>query len=103
MKKWITRIALSIFILLIIGAVTFIWWGSNPLEAMPEALRALEGDDSVLIIPKTWITFWPLERSPEIGVILYPGGHVDPMAYAPLAREIASEGNFVIIPRMPLN
>ena len=103
MKKWITRIVLGIFILLLIGTGAFIWWGSNPLEAMPEALDALESDDRVLIIPKTWITFWPLESSPEIGIILYPGGHVDPIAYAPLAKEIASSGNFVVIPRMPLN
>ena len=103
MKKWITRIVLLIFILLLIGTGAFIWWGSNPLEAMPEALDALESDDRVLITPKAWITFWPLKSSPEIGIILYPGGHVDPVAYAPLAKEIASAGHFVVIPRMPLN
>lgn len=103
MKKWIKRIALSIVILVIVATVAFVWWGSNPLEAMPEATAALESDDSVLSIPKKWIVFTPLKSSPEIGIILYPGGHVDPIAYAPLAREIAVEGNLVIIPRMPLN
>jgi len=103
MKKWAKRIALSIIILAIVAAVAFIWWGSNPLEAMPEALEALESDNNVLVLPEKWIVFSPFENSPEMGVILYPGGHVDPIAYAPLAREIAAEGNLVIIPRMPLN
>jgi dienelactone hydrolase len=103
MKKWITRIALSIIILVVAATVAFVWWGSNPLEAMPEAIAALESDNNVLIIPKKWIVFSPLNSLPEIGVILYPGGHVDPLAYAPLAREIAEEGYLVIIPRMPLN
>jgi hypothetical protein len=103
MKKWIKRLALSIIILAVAAAVAFIWWGSNPLEAMPEAVEALESDDSVMVIPKKWIVFSPLKSSANMGVILYPGGHVDAIAYAPLAREIAKGGNLVIIPRMPLN
>lgn len=103
MKKWAKRIALSIIILTVVATVAFIWWGTHPLEAMPEALEALESDNRVMVLPNKWMVFSPLENSPEIGVILYPGGHVDPIAYAPLAREIAAEGNLVIIPQMPLN
>ena len=103
MKKWIKRIALSMIILVVVAVAAFVWWGSHPLEAMPEAREALESDDSVLVIPKNWIIFSPLINSPEMGIILYPGGRVDPIAYAPLAREIAEEGNLVIISRMPLN
>jgi pimeloyl-ACP methyl ester carboxylesterase len=103
MQNWVKRITLSIIILAIVAAVAFVWWGSNPLEAMSEALEAIESDNSVLVVPKKWIVFSPLANSPEMGIILYPGGHVDPIAYAPLAREIAAEGNLVIIPRMPLN
>lgn len=103
MKKWIKRIALGMIILVIVATVAFVWWASHPLEAMPEALQALESDSRVLVIPKKWIVFSPLENSPEMGIILYPGGHVDPLAYAPLAKQIAAEGNLVIIPRMPFN
>jgi dienelactone hydrolase len=103
MKKWTKRIALSLIILLVVTTAAFVWWGSHPLEAMPEAQKTLESDHRVLIIPKERITFWPLENSPGMGVILYAGGHVDPIAYAPLAREIAVEDIFVVIPRMPLN
>lgn len=103
MKKWITRIILSLFILLMIGMVAFVWWGNHPLEAMPAALNALESDERVLVDADKWITFWPQDSSPEMGIMLYPGGHVDPIAYAPLAREIATEGYLVVIPQMPLN
>jgi len=103
MKKWTKRIALSLIILVIAAATVFVWWGSDPLEAMPKALEALESDNSVLVFPKKWIVFSPLNNSPVMGVILYPGGHVDPIAYAPLAKQIAVEEYLVIIPRMPLN
>ena len=40
---------------------------------------------------------------PRAGLILYPGGLVDPQAYAPAARDIASAGFLVVIPPMPLD
>jgi pimeloyl-ACP methyl ester carboxylesterase len=70
---------------------------------MPEAIMALESDDTVLASQEEWIVFSPRESAPTMGIILYPGGHVDPRAYAPLAREIASDGHLVVIPPMPLN
>lgn len=37
----------------------------------------------------------------ENGLIFYPGGKVDPEAYAPLMRELAAKGVFCVICRMP--
>jgi pimeloyl-ACP methyl ester carboxylesterase len=103
MKKWIRNIAFGLVVLLVVVTGAFIWWGNNPLEAMPEAIMALESDHTILVSSEGWIVFSPRESSPVMGLILYPGGHVDPRAYAPLAREIASDGNLVVIPQMPLN
>lgn len=103
MRKWIARVALGIAALLVVAAGAFVWWGIHPLEAMPEALVALESDDAVSVSSDQWIVFSPQETPSQMGIIMYPGGHVDPRAYAPLARELASEGNLVVIPRMPLN
>ncbi len=103
MKKWIGRVGLGIVVLLVVMAGAFVWWGNNPLEAMPEALRALESDQAVRVSSGEWMIFNPQASSSPIGIIIYPGGHVDARAYAPLAREIASDGNLVIIPQMPLN
>ena len=103
MKKTIGRIALGIVALLVVVAGAFIWWASNPLEAMPEAIMALESDQAVLVSSGEWMVFSSQASSSPMGIIVYPGGHVDPRAYAPLARELASDGNLVVIPKMPLN
>jgi hypothetical protein len=106
MKLWFKRISLALLALLIIGTAAFVIWAENPLEAMPEADAALQSDEDVLVINKKWMVFSPLElldSSPKTGVIIYPGGRVEPHAYAPLAKEIARGGYLVIIPPMPLN
>jgi predicted esterase len=103
MKKWIGKIGLGIVALLVVVAGAFIWWANNPLEAMPEAAMALGSDQTVLVSSGQWMVFIPQASSSQMGIIIYPGGHVDPRAYAPLARELASGGNLVVIPKMPLN
>lgn len=103
MKQWIKRIVVALGILLLVGAAAFIWWGTHPLAAMPEAQNALQSDSQVQVSNNDWITFLPVENRMDVGVILYPGGHVDPVAYTPLAGGIAAAGFPVIMPRMPLN
>jgi pimeloyl-ACP methyl ester carboxylesterase len=103
MKKWIGRIALGILVLLVVAAGAFVWWGNHPLEAMPEAVAALQSNSSVAVNSGDWIVFSPQENSVQAGIILYPGGHVDPRAYAPLAGDLAAEDYLVVIPPMPLN
>jgi len=93
-------IILSLFILSI-GAFTL--WASLPYRPMPEALQAMETDSAVAIQDEPWLIFQPQNGSPKTGLILYPGGRVDPEAYAPLARSIATEGFLVVIVPMPLN
>lgn len=103
MKTWIKRIALVLLLLLVVGIGAFVVWSLNPLEAMPEALAALESDNGVTVTNEAWMVFSPGGAAPQTGVIIYPGGHVDPRAYAPLANEIARAGYLVILPPMPLN
>jgi hypothetical protein len=93
-------IILSLIILSVGG---FILWASLPYRPMPEALQALESDSSVAIQDEPWLTFQPKNNSSKTGLLLYPGGRVDPKAYAPLAHSIASEGYLVAIVPMPLN
>ncbi len=50
-----------------------------------------------------WLVFEPLASQPDTGFIIYPGGRVDPRAYAPTARQVAEHGYLVVIVRMPLN
>jgi len=45
----------------------------------------------------------PASQDKSIGVILYPGMHIDRRAYAPLARELAKAGYLTVVVSMPLN
>lgn len=47
-----------------------------------------------------FISFHPVKAS-QLTVLFYPGGLVDPKAYAPLCRRIAEHGYSVIIIKMP--
>ena len=103
MKLWLKRISLSLLALLIVATAAFLIWAENPLPAMPEAIAALESDNQVTVTQQDWMIFIPTETFATTGVIIYPGGRVDPRSYAPLAKEIARAGYLVVLPPMPLN
>lgn len=100
MKKLFWIIPLLSLLLL---TSAFIIWAVTPSGPEHSALQALEGDAGVLVEQDGWITFTPTEGKAEIGFIFYPGGHVDPRSYAPIAAEISREGCQVVILKPPLN
>ena len=91
----------AILALLVVGFVGY----SRIATAGPEqeALDALISDDVVEAQSDDWYIFEPAGSIPKTGLIFYPGGYVDPRAYAPAAREIAAAGYLVVVPTMPLN
>ena len=100
----ILRRALLIFlVLLLIVAGGFTLWGLTPTQPMPEALAALQSDTLVSVETGAVLAFTPNGETPQTAFILYPGGHVDYRAYAPLARAVAEQGYQVFVPRMPLS
>src|SRR3990170_1004030 len=98
--KWI---ALILGIMLLLGVMSFAIWAMNPPQLMPEAQAALISDESVEVQSEPWLIFQPTRGTPDTGLILYPGGRVDPRAYAPEARIIAESGYLVVVVPMPLN
>ncbi len=88
---------------LALGAVGIVVWGSTPAGPMPEAQAALASDGRVQVETQPWLVFTPAGAAPTTGLVLYPGGRVDPRAYAPAARAIAARGYRVVIVPMPLN
>jgi len=81
----------------------YLYWTTNNHPAMPEALESLVSDSEVQVQVDSWLVFTPVGRMPSTGLIFYPGGLVEPSAYAPAGQAIARAGYLVVIPVMPLN
>lgn len=101
LPRWL--LAMLLILLLILAG--FYLWAASPPQPMPEALRALNPIQEVSITETEsgWWVYEPTTVVASQGLILYPGDRVDPRAYAPLARDLAANGYFVVIPRMPFN
>lgn len=102
--KRILKIAgIGILCLLVLaGAGLFLWSATSTYPAREVAVAALASTDEVTVLQEKWIIFSP-EQEAETGLIFYPGGLVEPTAYAPVLKEIARQGVLVIITPMPLN
>jgi len=90
----------SLVVLGVLGMLAWAKIGTYPARSV--ALSALESTDRVTITQDEWIVFTPGEET-ETGLIFYPGGLVEPTAYAPILRKIAEAGVLVVITPMPLN
>jgi hypothetical protein len=102
-KKILKFSLIGFWAIIIIGVLGMIVWSkTGTYDARDVALSALESTDRVTITQDKWIVFEPVKET-EIGVIFYPGGLVEPTAYAPILHHIAEEGVLVIITPMPLN
>ena len=85
-----------------LAVLAFTLWASDAAQPQAAALASLVSDSQVEVSQDPWITFTPADPQPT-GVILYPGGRVDPRAYAVTARGLAEAGYFTVIVPMPLN
>ncbi len=54
-------------------------------------------------IDGTWHVFDPVSSAENTGVIMYPGGLVEPEAYAPLCHSVAQNGYLTILVTMPFD
>lgn len=100
--KWVLR---TLLVLAVVAAVFVLVYSVRNPTAKPDevALTALSSDSAVEVTVGEWLSFQPTDQTSRIGFILYPGGAVDPRAYAPVARQIAEAGYPVFIPSMPFN
>ncbi|MCO5194394.1 MAG: alpha/beta hydrolase [Anaerolineae bacterium] len=99
--KALRILLITLLAVLLIGVIGMIVWATaSAQDATEPALEILnqngvEREDGLLV-------FRP--NSPtNTGLIYYPGGLVEPEAYAATAQGIADEGYLVVVPKMPLN
>jgi hypothetical protein len=98
--KNLRRLTIGI-ILLFIGTVGLVGWATlSTQEATERAVTVLQ--DNGVQREDGKLVFLPSSPT-DIGLIYYPGGLVDPEAYAVTAQGIADEGYLVVVPKMPLN
>jgi predicted esterase len=76
---------------------------SGQQKPMPQALEAMKSDDKVTVTNGSYIAFKPNNIQTEKALIIYPGGKVDPRAYAPMAKAFADNGVAAFIVKMPFN
>lgn len=102
-KKTIKFILIGVVSIIIIGTVgIFVWSETGTYPAKMVALSALKSTDRVTITQDKLIVFAPSEET-GAGLIFYPGGLVEPAAYAPILHQIAEKGILVVITPMPFN
>ena len=102
-KKFLKFAFIGLVAIIILGALGMVIWSkTGTYPARDVALSALESTESVTVTNDKWIQFSPVEAV-KTGLIFYPGGLVEPTAYAPVLHKIAEEGVLVIIVPMPLN
>lgn len=107
MKRWSKSAKLSLAILLLVvlfGAGGLAYWKSQTYPANDRALQALQSDAQVVVGGQNGlITFEPVDMQASIGFVFHPGAGVAYRAYAPVLRQIAARGYFVVLVPAPLN
>ncbi len=102
MKRKIIKLsAIALPILILIG-VLFIWLEFGSYKAGEAAEAALVSNENIKVSENGSLTVFEPE-SYDVGIIFYPGGRVDHKAYAPLLRELASEGYLCVLVEMPFD
>lgn len=98
------KVGVGLLALLLLAVATFLVWALWIPAPMPEALAAMQSDDTLTVTDtRGAISFAPAGKMPTCGLFFYPGGRVNPRAYAPALREIAQAGYVVVTKSMPLN
>jgi predicted esterase len=82
--------------------ILFSLWMANSFRARGFDRSILESDSKITIAETDqFIAFRPNVSSQPVGLIFFPGGMVQPEAYAPLLRTIAEQGYNVFIVKLP--
>ena len=108
MKTLTTRKRKRIIILIMVVAVLFAACAiylSDYYHADMSAIEDMEFTSELSVESETWedgtLVFTPEEA--ETGLIFYPGGKVEYLAYQPLMQAFAAEGILCVLVEMPFN
>ncbi len=77
--------------------------GNAQDEVPGEGQGQQAGDEEQVPVVETSDAFAVGNQSAQYGLVLYPGAKIEPAAYVPLARKLASRGVFCVVVKMPFN
>lgn len=104
--KRIMKISLFVILFLIVLlTIVFIFWGMSPTKATKDVKEFLKSSEvvKVFVSEKGDVIFEPKSGTVLAGLVFYPGGHVEHIAYAPLAYMLAQRGMKVVVLKVPLS
>ena len=91
-KRIIKFSVIGIISIIVFGVLgVLIWSRTGTYPARMVAMSTLESTDRVTITQDRWIVFEP-DQETDTGLIFYPGGLVEPTAYAPILHQIGDKG-----------
>ncbi|MFI3229798.1 MAG: alpha/beta hydrolase [Bacillota bacterium] len=102
-KKALIVLAIIVLVSCIggIGYMGYVMFFSSVYMADEEA-QAVYAQDNVVDIADNLIAVYPEEEA-SVGIIFYPGGNVEAIAYLPLMQKLADEGILCVVVEMPFN
>ena len=90
---------ITLVAVLVVAVIGFLAWTRLArYPAFPEAVAVAEPARTT----QGWYVFQPSQPT-DTGFIFYPGGLVDPAAYAPLMKQLSEQGIMTVIVPMPLD
>lgn len=95
-------IMITVMALLVLIFGLFIGYVSDYYDADETAYALLTSTENVQFLNDNPIHFSPIEQS-DTGIIFYPGGKVDEVAYTPLMQPLAEMGHETFVPEMPFH
>jgi hypothetical protein len=93
----VAAVVVAAVVVLTVGGF-YAWTRVARYAAFPEAVAVAERAERV----RGWTVFAP-DGEPIAGFVFYPGGLVDPIAYAPLLQRLADGGVLAVLVPMPLD
>ena len=99
--KILRKLLIGILVIVLVGALALVGWANLKAQAATERALVVLQDNGIQRQDQQ-LVFRP-DSPADRGLIYYPGGLVDPEAYAFTAQGIAEAGVLVVIPKMPLN
>lgn len=101
--KHLKKILISMLLIAIMASAGFFIYTLDYYRGDETALSALTADQNIFIqVNRNQISFIPNDSS-NIGIVFYPGGKVEHLAYSPLCNDLAANGINTFLIKMPFN